>query len=300
MKRFKNILVVFSDAVGDDDTLVQAVALAKRNDARLTVVEVIKNVTLPPSVIAEKEKSLRRLNASIQQEGVTFDTAVLIGTPFLEIIRYVLLKKHDLVMMPAEGDEGYRNLFFGSTSLHLMRKCPCPVWVTKPGMPNAYARIMAALAPDADDESDSELNIKIMDLATSLAHLNKSELHIVQAWEVTGKDIDTLSSETTSEIRSRIYHKHELQHREPLEHLLERYELNDLDHQLHLVRGAPDSILPELADTINSDLIVMGTLCRTGIPGFFIGNTAESILRQVRCAVLAVKPAGFVTPVTLE
>jgi len=45
------------------------------------------------------------------------------------------------------------------------------------------------------------------------------------------------------------------------------------------------------------DLIVMGTVGRTGIPGLFIGNTAETVLRQVDCSVLTVKPWGFVTPV---
>ena len=48
------------------------------------------------------------------------------------------------------------------------------------------------------------------------------------------------------------------------------------------------------------DLIVMGTVARTGIPGLIIGNTAESTLSQIHCSVLAVTPPGFVTPVTLE
>jgi nucleotide-binding universal stress UspA family protein len=299
VKRFKNILTVFNDVVGDDDTLNQAAALAKRNEARLTVVEVIEDAALRSSFIAEREKRLHRLTASIRQEGTTLDTVVLTGTPFLEIIRHVLRKKHDLVVMTADGGAGYRDLFFGSTSMHLMRKCPCPVWVTKPGAQNGYARILAAVGPNPDDVIESELNIKIMDLATSLAHLNKSELHIVHTWEVTGKDTDTLGSEITDAIRARILHKHELEHREPLEGLLERYNLNDLSHKIHLKRGSPDFIIPQLADTIEVDLIVMGTICRTGIPGFIIGNTAEFILRQVNCAVLTVKPEGFVTPVRL-
>lgn len=37
---------------------------------------------------------------------------------------------------------------------------------------------------------------------------------------------------------------------------------------------------------------------RTGVPGLFIGNTAESVLHQVDCSVLALKPPGFVSPVT--
>jgi nucleotide-binding universal stress UspA family protein len=48
------------------------------------------------------------------------------------------------------------------------------------------------------------------------------------------------------------------------------------------------------------DLLVMGTVCRTGIAGFLIGNTAEEVLNQVDCSVLTRKPVGFVTPVTLD
>jgi universal stress protein E len=44
----------------------------------------------------------------------------------------------------------------------------------------------------------------------------------------------------------------------------------------------------------------METVGRTGIPGLLMGNTAETILQQVNCSVLAIKPPGFVTPVTLD
>jgi len=42
---------------------------------------------------------------------------------------------------------------------------------------------------------------------------------------------------------------------------------------------------------------VMGTVGRVGLPGLLIGNTAETILGRVGCAVLAIKPEGFQTPV---
>jgi nucleotide-binding universal stress UspA family protein len=44
----------------------------------------------------------------------------------------------------------------------------------------------------------------------------------------------------------------------------------------------------------------MGTVARIGIPGLLIGNTAETILDQLDCSVLAVKPPGFVSPVALD
>ena len=48
------------------------------------------------------------------------------------------------------------------------------------------------------------------------------------------------------------------------------------------------------------DLLVLGTVARTGIAGYVIGNTAEAVLSQVTCSVLAVKPEGFVSPVAAE
>jgi nucleotide-binding universal stress UspA family protein len=40
----------------------------------------------------------------------------------------------------------------------------------------------------------------------------------------------------------------------------------------------------------------MGTMGRMGVPGFFIGNTAEDVLDAVRCVVLIVKQSGSSTP----
>jgi nucleotide-binding universal stress UspA family protein len=42
----------------------------------------------------------------------------------------------------------------------------------------------------------------------------------------------------------------------------------------------------------------MGTLGRPGTPGVFIGNTAEDVLQTTQASVLAIKPFGFVSPVT--
>lgn len=67
----------------------------------------------------------------------------------------------------------------------------------------------------------------------------------------------------------------------------------------HLRKGSPRQVVPAIAGELGADLIVMGTLSRTGIPGYFIGNTAEVILNNVECSVLAIKPDGFVSPVTV-
>jgi len=61
--------------------------------------------------------------------------------------------------------------------------------------------------------------------------------------------------------------------------------------------GDAAEAIQRLVRKLEIDLLVMGTVCRTGIPGFLIGNTAERVLDVVDCSVLVVKPVGFVSPV---
>jgi nucleotide-binding universal stress UspA family protein len=48
-----------------------------------------------------------------------------------------------------------------------------------------------------------------------------------------------------------------------------------------------------LAEGLRVDLVVKGTIARTGISGLIIGNTAGSILDQLTCSVLAINLLGF-------
>ena len=75
--------------------------------------------------------------------------------------------------------------------------------------------------------------------------------------------------------------------------------MNYLAPQLHLLEGEICELIADFIEENKIDVVVMGTVARTGISGFFMGNTAESILNTIDCSMLAVKPPGFMTPVTL-
>ena len=83
-----------------------------------------------------------------------------------------------------------------------------------------------------------------------------------------------------------------------LDALTSSVDLSRGQHESHIVKGQPYQVISGLAS--KSDIAVMGTLSRSGIDGLLIGNTAERILRQVDCSVLAVKPEGFRTPLRFE
>jgi nucleotide-binding universal stress UspA family protein len=67
--------------------------------------------------------------------------------------------------------------------------------------------------------------------------------------------------------------------------------------QIDLLKGNPWEVIPQTTIRHSIDLLVMGTVCRTGISGVLLGNTAETVLDQVDCSLLTVKPSGFASPV---
>ncbi|MFT5323854.1 MAG: universal stress protein E [Planctomycetaceae bacterium] len=84
-----------------------------------------------------------------------------------------------------------------------------------------------------------------------------------------------------------------------LNRLLAKYAGAAVPERIHLMKGDPHAVILETVDRQQIDLLVMGSIARTGIPGMFIGNTAERVLNAVGCSVLTVKPSDFVSPVAL-
>ncbi len=306
MRRFKNILLVLDQ---DKGLLGRAVALAKNNRARLTVVDVVEKVPRdtgrlaalwPPQelqklVVREQEEKVKKVVERARQQRIRVSGKILIGRPFQEIIREVVREGRDLVIMAAERQAGLKERLFGGTAMHLMRKCPCPVWLIKPTRRKPRARIAAAVDPDPSDQEKRLLNVKIMELASSLAQMTRSELHIIHAWTLFG---ESLLHKRLSKGELDKWAREETGAREALlNELLQDCSLQQLPHKTHLIKGPPEMVLPPVTRRIGADALVMGTVCRAGVTGFFIGNTAEEMLQQVRCSVLTVKPDGFVSPV---
>jgi universal stress protein E len=313
MQRFKNILLVIDGNTWSKEAFERASMLAKRDQARLTAIDVVEelprgvrmqvksmlSLDLQRIVTQERSKRLKKFIAS-QTQKVKVRSKVLCGTPFLEIIRQVLRDRHDLVMVTAEGKSRLKEILFGRTTLHLMRKCPCPVWVMKPGSSERYARIMAAVDPDPFDPRRNALNTKIMDLATSLARREGSKLHVVHAWTAPAEAALRGGAGFMAEDVSRYVRDVWKTHTKWLDVLLKKSDVKADKHRVHLMKGEAGKVIPELAKRERIELIVMGTLSRSGVAGLLIGNTAEKVLYQVNCSVLTVKPEQFVTPVTLN
>ena len=233
---------------------------------------------------------------------------VLVGRTYLEAIRAVLKNGYDLLIKPAENPS-WTNRLFGSDDLHLLRKCPCPVWLMKPPEKPNYSSIVAAVDFDLliPRPLENDLNREILELAASLAFSDFASLHIVHAWEALAEKTMLSRGGMSPEGLSNYVEREHERHRKELYRLAEQLrgwigkEAYDyLSPGFHLPEGPAKKVIQPLAAGVGADLVVMGTVARTGISGLIIGNTAEAILDQLACSVVAIKPPGFETPVKVD
>jgi len=315
-------LLIVDEGTDYSAALKRAVTLATSNQSLLTVCTVVDALPgdmqmaitavtpaeLHEIAVSEKCDWLDEAVKSVAANRVPLEKKVLIGKPFVEIIRQVLGNDHDLIIKCAETAGHLRNMLFGSTDMHLMRKCPCPVWIINPTEYHKYRRILAAVDQDPEEAIKDVLNRQILEMSTSLALAEFSEAHIVHAWNVIGEDFfrSPRSGIPVTEIDAMMEEEAGARRRW-LEDLVGSYSskvdksaVDILEPQLHVIKGHAKHVVPAIARELAVDLVVMGTVARTGVDGFFIGNTAESILTQLDCSVLTIKPPGFVSPVTLD
>ena len=300
--------MVAEDRKNNRKPLHRAMELAERNNARLSILEVIE---IPEKKIARlnsklKKKNLKELfiqerkaaiDVLLRKEQVNADRIdVVFGVPFITIIKHVQKHRFDLVIKSAEGKGGLKEKIFGTTSLHLMRKCPCPTWILKPGRIRGYKKILAAVDPVDLDPVKESLNRKIMELATSMAEIEQAELYVIHIWQFLEESmlVNRVGLDR-QEVKALVKQEKAL-HQKALDSLLLNHP-TQAPRISRLFRGNPGEVIPKYAEECGMDLLVMGTLSRHGVAGLLIGNTAEQVIQNVNSAVLTIKPEGFVTPI---
>ena len=324
MKRFKNILLITKQNDVNSPDIKRAVSLARSNAANLTIADIVpglplmdRQLTPSPGIesvldgLAEKRLNELKLMAKELSENMDVTPLVLQGTPYLEIIRVVMQQKFDLLIKISEPEESFSAKIFGSTDFRLLRKCPCPVWLLKPDTLLSFRSILAAVALETFDEDEDidSLNKQILEMATSLALEESSELHIVHAFKIFGEDILNLPLAgyiAGDEIREWMKsQRHDIEKQfshvtELLKKHLKDSKMEKLNPQFHLEEGDAQEVIQRMIKENKVELLVMGTVARSNITGLLMGNTAENILNRISCSALTVKPSSFKSPVTFE
>ena len=303
MQSFKKILLVDPGSRGRSAAIRRALDLAEANGGELTLFAVLESL---PGILPWKLPGFRRretesralsdLRAELNEapkedarQGVRTTAKAVSGPRVAEVLREVESGGHDLVMITAEGKG---SVWFGPFATHLLRRCPCPVWAMRPVPRRRYARILAAIDLDPDASGPS-LCRRILEIASGLAKMDGSELHVAHVWGLAGEAILRRRAALSDEELESVQEETREHHGRWLEVAVAPFQEEGLPVRRHLLRGRPGVKIPALIRKKHFDLLVMGTVGRSGLEGLLIGNTAERVLNEVECPVLAVKPPGF-------
>ena len=137
---YRSLLVPLDGSAHAGAALEQAIEIAKRSRAWITLLHVIEPPRLPPvggayvvgllsSESEEQAEALLARAAGQVPEGIPVHTIFRHGNAADEIVRRIDGAGHDLVVMGSRGRGPLRSLLLGSVSRAVLHRSPAPVIV---------------------------------------------------------------------------------------------------------------------------------------------------------------------------
>ena len=310
MDSLENIVVGIDFTPSSEAALAQAMRMAQWNAANIHIVHVIESLVVAdlaraygaPEAHTESEvrkaarqhadktiaaaQALNVVNSATKPPQLEMDVDIAIGNPFYEIMCRVRDVSADLLILGAHGASPSHHVA-GTLAAKCVRKAPTKVMLVREISPRPFARIAACI-----DFSDS--SALVVEQAIRCAQQDGAAMDVLHVfsppWEVVHYRSPTL--EASPDFQKQ-YRDH-LSAR--LEEFLRRYESETVALNVeHRLVGATNvkSGITEFLGSAAAGLVVIGTQGRSWLTGMLIGTTAEAIVRDSPCSVLAIKPKGF-------
>lgn len=306
MEKYKKILAVIDPTTDNQKALKRAVELARHSGGQITAFLTIYDFSyemttmlsgeereaMRQSMINDRKQWLNEKIDEIEHESVAIDTCIIWhNRPFEKIIKKVLTENFDIVIKGTHQHDKLKSVIFTPTDWHILRKCPCPVLLVKEHNWPVNGNLLTALNIGTDDEEHMVLNKKLTQEAVIFSSLIKANIHLVNSYPGTPVNIAIEIPEfNASEYNDTMLNHHKL---------AMTNHANDFSIPLentHVKEGLPEDVIQSISEKIDAELVVLGTIGRTGISAALIGNTAEHVIDRLNCDVLAIKPEGYISP----
>jgi len=315
MASFSRILCVIDPTIETQPALSRATWLAKRSDAALDLLICYYNEYLSGDRFFDSKslkktrnemlegyrKKLELLAEPLRAEGLVVATAAIWDHPLYEgIVRQANALKADVVFKDTHHHSTLSRSFFTNADWDLIRTCPVPLWLVKPGDVGDHPHFIAALDPLNEHDKPAALDDRILILSKSLATDVDGDVHAFHAFDPRM----AMSSATAYAYVPVSLPLHDIEQQVRKQHQGKFNEVTEFhsipDDRAHLVAGLVQEELPELAKDLDAAVVVMGAVSRNRLKRLFIGATAERTLEHLPCDLLVVKPDWFHSPVEVQ
>ncbi|WP_299262427.1 universal stress protein UspE [uncultured Psychrosphaera sp.] len=307
MSHFNKVLVVIDPTEQKHKALSRALEISEKQPCDITVFLTIFDFSyemttmlsseerdlMRNAVLDDKKQWLNQLLKETDKDCSRITTEVVWhNRPYESIILAAIEGQFDLVMKSTHKHDTLKSVIFTPTDWHLLRKCPCPVLLVKDHAWPKDSKVLAAVSAVTDDNSHELLNYEIINYACFMSSILQSETHLINAYPPTPMNIAVEIPEFDTVQYNESMKRH---HKEALAKLALDFDIEE--DKTHVIEGLPEDVIPEVSLLLDAELVVIGTVGRTGISAALIGNTAEHVIDNLNCDLLALKPPGFVSPI---
>jgi len=314
MQNITKVLSVIDPTVDDQPAMRRAAWLAQKTNAELELLVCYYNEYLSgdrlfdsPSlekarseVIANQEQHLEELAEPLREAGTVVTTSAVWDHPLHEgIVRHAVSSGADIIFKDTHHHSAVARALLTNTDWNLIRACPAPLWLVKPVDLADEPVFVAAIDPLNQHDKPAALDDEILLTSKMLGDKTHGHVHAFHSYDpriavatATANAYIPVSL-PFDEIEKQMHEDHQKRFKEITSfHGLE-------DSRTHLVAGLTHEELPQIAESLNADVVVMGAVARNRWKRLFIGATAERTLDHLPCDLLIVKPDWFKTPVEL-
>lgn len=305
MEHIQSLLVVLEPDKIEQPALVRAVHLAQHLDAHITVFTTLYNFSYELTSLMSQDREAVKLallqdrRAWVQQVLAPYtdlDIKVQIDWHrhlFECVIQFAMQHRFDLIMKATYAHDGIQAVVFTPTDWHLIRKSPIPVLLVKDQVWPAQGNILCALDVVADSDEHTRLNRILIQSSLHWGKLLHAEVHLVNSYPGTPLNIAI----ELPDFDVQAYNESiKTQHEQKM--LILANEFNLTHAQCHVNEGLPEDVIAEQAQQLNIELLVIGMAGRTGLSAALIGNTAEHVIDNLSCDLLAIKSDQYESPIT--
>lgn len=215
------------------------------------------------------------------RDPTQYDSIIVTGTPYVEIVRAAEERRAALVVVGARGVTGLMRMLVGHSAEKVARLAHCPVLVVRP-TPRSGRMLVA-----------TDLSAPAM-LATRVAHrIARQREALLSALYVVDTAVPfpvdgAMLSMGTLPVPLEMPPVETLRARAG-EQLRASLTAADVVAEPVVADGVVIEALTAMARTLPAELVVVGTTGRTGLSRVVLGNTAELAIRELPCSVLVVR-----------
>lgn len=288
MKLLEKILLAHDFSASSKHVEETAIKLAKVFHSKIIPIHVlpddIVNENVRTHVTKVAGEKLKEVTTRLKNANVAVDEPILeYGSPYEGIVKAAIKVNANLILSGSGETLHGSNVHLGTTTERIIQKSGKAVFVAKAGIPLNVHHILCPV--DFSEASERALKNAII-----MTRRFRAELTILSVCEAQGLSWFTSEKDKEEENNSRL-----VQHEAKFDAFLKKFNLTDVNWTKETPKGNPAE---EIRSTISRkmiDLLIMGTVGRSGLNRLIIGSVTEKVIREVPCSFLTLKSEDVIS-----